>query len=437
MNRSLLSLFPPEAPPHGEIFLRGSKSLTNRALVAAALASSPSVLRNASNSDDCSRMITALEQLGVRFEHGDEGLGVYPLTDHELPKRPLQIDVGPAGTTTRFLTALCAVTPGVSAVISGTKRMHERPIGPLVEALRSLGATIEYLERDGCPPLRIEGSSLSGGRVEIPADTSSQFLTALFLVAARFREGLELVPVGTLVSRSYLEMTFQILSKFGVQVEERDGVFRVAPSQELTGSELLIEGDASGASYLWAGAALSGGDISVGPFPPDSKQGDLAFPRVLSEMGADVSRKGDQFIRVRGRGQLKGVDADMFLMPDAAQTLAVLAASAEGKTVLRGLRTLRVKETDRIAALEAELAKCGVATEVEDDVLTVFGAETVRPARIATYEDHRMAMSFAVLAFRYTGIEIEEPEVVIKSFPDFWDRLESLGVRCEPPPSSS
>lgn len=306
--------------------------------------------------------------------------------------------------------------------------MHQRPIGALVETLRQAGATIDYLGTEGCPPLRIHShTSLNGESLTIDGSTSSQFISALTLIAPMFKGGLALSISGEETSTSYLDMTLQSVREFGVAAT-REGYrsLTIAPGVSYSPRQYHIEGDTSGASYLWALAAVSGGSVTVDNINPRSAQGDIMFPRLLERMGCTVVET-DQSISVTGPSTLQAIDASMERMPDTAQTLAVVASCARGTTTIRGLKTLRVKETDRISALVAELSKLGVQTEAGPDYLVVHGTEP-RGARIATYEDHRMAMSFAALGARVRGMRIEEPEVVAKSFPDFWETLARMDV---------
>jgi 3-phosphoshikimate 1-carboxyvinyltransferase len=331
----------------------------------------------------------------------------------------------------RFLATLCAAIPGADITLCGSERMHARPIRDLVDALRQAGARIDYLGSEGCPPLRIHSQApLQGGEISIDGSTSSQFLSSLLLNAPVFADGLDISVRGTQISTSYLDMTLQSVAEFGISTTCTSYQnFRVKPGQSYTGREYQIEGDASGASYLWGLAAVCGGTVTVENINPRSAQGDIRFPQLLAAMGCAVT-EGERSITVSGPGRLRAIEADMTLMPDTAQTLAVIAACAEGSTTIRGLQTLRIKETDRIAALHTELRKVGIASEVGPDYIIVHGGSP-RPARIATYEDHRMGMSFAILGAKVAGIEIEEPRVVDKSFPSFWETVSSMGIHIE------
>ena len=409
----------------------GSKSYTNRALLMAALAKGTSHLLSVSTSTDCEALIQALRALGVTVSRPDSTSIIVEGAAGRFAPTKATIDVGPAGTTMRFLTALCAAIPGTDVTLRGSERMHLRPIGDLVEALREAGAAIDYLLRDGCPPLHIHSSApLRGRGISVNGSTSSQFISALLLVSPLFPDGLDVSIRGTQISTSYIDMTIQSLADFGVEAtHDNYKRFQVLPGQTFGAREYHVEGDASGASYLWALAAISGSTITVDNINPASAQGDIKFPDLLERMGCSV-RKHSRAITVSGTTTLRAIEADMTLMPDTAQTLATVAACAQGTTIIRGLSTLKVKETDRIEALRVELAKTGIQSDTGPDYIAIHGS-TPRSARIATYDDHRMAMSFAILAGRTGSIQIENPTVVEKSFPDFWETLTTLGMRSE------
>ena len=419
------------------ISLSGSKSYMNRALVLASLSSKPSHLKNPSNSNDSELLINALLNFGVEFKKSDGVLQVVPSINGLTPFCGV-IDVGPAGTVSRFLTALIAAVPGTEVQLVGSSRMYQRPIAPLVDALRDMGAKIEYLKNEGSLPLLIHGRKLSGGDVSIDGSISSQFITALMLAAPLYDNTLNLIPKNDVViSKSYLNLTHDTLSAFGIK-NSSDGVKVEVVNEQPNGIHYLVEGDASSATYMWGLAALTGGSIIVGPFSRKSLQGDAQFPYLLEKMGCGVFSKlspsitGEQYLGIKGvrDRKLQGISVNMEDMPDAAQTLAVIAAVSRGVTEITGLSTLRDKETDRIKALQTELEKLGVPVKTGRDSITITGIESeeIQGARIETYDDHRMAMSFALLGAFVPGIIIEDPEVVKKSFPDFWEKLESFGV---------
>lgn len=436
-------LIRPAHPIEASVTVPGSKSYTNRALIMAALADGRSTLHGYSPSRDCEALIKALRGLKVEIDELDRDTLAVNGLGAELKPFNGEIDVGPAGTTMRFLTTVCAALPDSRVVLRGSERMHLRPIGDLVNALRLAGARIDYLKNHGSPPLVITSSDhgLDGSKLSIDGSTSSQFISSILLSAPLFKGGLELEIRGELTSRSYIDMTLQGLREFGLSFEANDYKKITVPAgASYTARSYKIEGDASGASYLWSLAALSGGSVTVKGVNPLSAQGDVHFAKLLERMGCVVTSTSDS-ITVHGGGErggggeLRAIDVDMTLMPDTAQTLAVVAAFARGSTVLRGLHTLRVKETDRIAALNTELAKLGVRSEAGSDYLIVHGlgpsGERPHSGRIATYDDHRMAMSFAVAAAAIDGVVIEEPQVVEKSFPGFFEQLRGMGIGWE------
>ena len=429
MNTIVLT--PSSTPLQAKLSVPGSKSFTNRALLMAALATGTSRLTSVSLSKDSDSLINALKTLGIAIHTPDatslivEGCG-------GAPRQSIgTIDVGAAGTTMRFLTTLCAGIPGADITLRGSERMHARPIRDLVDALRQAGAQIDYLGSEVCPPLRIHSQApLRGGAISIDGTTSSQFISSLLLSAPLFTEGLEISIRGPQISTSYIDMTLQGIGDFGLTAaHDAYQTFHVKRGQSYKGREYQIEGDASGASYLWGLAAVCRGSVTVENINPHSAQGDTKFPDLLAAMGCDITY-GARSISVSRSGPLRAIQADMTSMPDTAQTLAVIAACADGSTTIRGLQTLRIKETDRIAALHNELLKVGIASDVGSDYIVVHGGNP-HPARIATYDDHRMGMSFALLGAKVGGIEIEEPQVVDKSFPSFWETLSSMGIQVE------
>lgn len=419
-----LTLTRKHIPESSEILVPGSKSYTNRALIIGAQTSGESILLNASLSTDSTALIDALRMLSVSVDVSGTTIKLRRPSGEFKPVKG-EINVGPAGTTMRFLTALLASIPGSEVLLSGSARMHDRPIGDLVTALRNLGADIEYAGKPGCPPLRITGRSLKGGSTTISGSASSQFISALLLIAPRLRESLELEITGELVSKTYLDMTIQNMRSFGVPAEWEKNTIRVDSGALYAPTRYTIEGDASGASYLFGFAALSGQTVTLHNIPQDSLQGDAKFPRLLEQMGCTV-RYGDG-ITITGTSELKAIECDMNLMPDTAQTLAVVAACASGTTRITGLSTLRHKETDRLLALKTELRKIGIDAEIGDSWIEVTGGSP-KPAAIDTYEDHRMAMSFAMLSGRIENMVINDPKVVEKSFPEFFPILHQLGI---------
>jgi 3-phosphoshikimate 1-carboxyvinyltransferase len=393
----------------------------------AAQAKEPTFLEGISLSDDTRALVSGLEKFGVRCTPTKTGMTVEPPS--ELAPYHGEIDVGPAGTTMRFLTALCATVPGSDVTLRGSERMHQRPIAALVEPLQALGAQIDYLGSSGCPPLRVRGFSPPPEKtITVDGSISSQFISALLLSAARLN-GPTVHVIGGLTSASYLAMTEQSLAAAGMTFEKlTQSTWRFQRGELPRGGHAIVEGDASGGSYLWGLAAVTQGtSVTITNISSQSPQGDARFVELLGQMGCGVT-KDERGISVSSPpGPLRAISCDMSDMPDVAQTLAVIAACARGTTVMTGLKTLRVKETDRIAALQTELGKIGIATECTADALTVIGGDP-GTAPIDTYDDHRMAMSFALLGARPKGITIREPGVVSKSFPSFWETLSRLGL---------
>ncbi|MBU1177933.1 3-phosphoshikimate 1-carboxyvinyltransferase [Patescibacteria group bacterium] len=424
-----ISIIPSKQPINGEITVPGSKSYTNRALVMASLAKGSSEISEASRCDDCGVLVGALRQLGIAITRHGDGISIIG-NGGDFKEFRGEINVGHAGTAMRFLVAVCSLVPG-EIILDGSDRMRERPIGDLVNALRHLGADIQYVNKRGFPPLKISGGVLKGGEVSIDGDISSQYFTALLLIAPILEEGIEIKVVGKQVSPSYIDMTISGLRDFGVEAINNDyQEYIIGTESNYQPSQYTIEGDASGASYFWALAAITGGKVKVKNIDPRSAQGDVEFADVLVKMGCKMTQNSaDKWIRVIGPAQLKSIaEIDMNSMPDTAQTLAVVAAYAEGETKITGLQNLRVKETDRLAALRAELKKMKVKTKIGDNYIIIIGGKP-KGAVVETYQDHRMAMSLAVSGVKTSGMKILKPSVVDKSFPSFWEELESLGVK--------
>ena len=408
----------------------GSKSYTNRALTIAALARGLSTLSGALESDDTHVAREALKHLGIIVEqdgatfvvHGQQGR----FSD---PQQPLFL--GNSGTTTRFFTAMLTLA-GFPCTITGNARMQERPIADLLEALNQLGAGVTSVRGNGCPPVHIAAQRLQGGEATISGAISSQFLSALLMAAPYAEQDVTLVVRDTLVSVPYVDLTLDIMAHFGVEVVN-DGYrhFMIRGQQRYQGQEYLVEGDASSATYFWGLAALVGQPMCVTNVPPTSAQGDLRFLEVLERMGCTVSR-GTR-LQVTGPAQLQPLGAiDLNALPDAAMTVAVLAAFCKGATRIYNVANLRVKETDRLRALATELRKLGVAvTELPDGLHIDGNPETLHGAEIATYDDHRMAMCFGMAGARLPGIRIQEPACVAKTYPGFWEDLQRVGVQVQ------
>lgn len=409
------------AAPDATVSVPGSKSFTNRALICAALAPGDSVLVGRLDSDDTRVMIEALGRLGVETEERGPDLLVRGVGGKfAIPLHPL--DCGASGTTMRFLTALATLVPG-RVVLDGSVRMRERPIRPLADALGQIGANVRTVA--GCPPVTVQGGTLPGGEVSVDSRQSSQFLSALLMVAPMTENGVKATSKA-ITSRPYVDMTLDTMSAFGISIETpSDDTFWIAAGQSYRPRTYRIEPDATAATYFFAAAAVTGGRVKVEGITAASTQADVRFVEVLERMGCRVDRAVDS-ISVRGPRYLHGVDVDLNALPDSALTLAVVACLAQGPTAIRNVWNLRLKETDRMAALKCELEKLGASVQTTDTDLLIEPPDDVRPARIATYGDHRIAMSFAVAGLSAEGIVLEDPECVSKTFPDYFERLKLL-----------
>jgi len=404
----------------------GSKSITQRALVAAALAAGDSVLLNPLVSEDTDYSIAALRQLGVTV---DCRPGQWRVAGQGgLIRAASDIFLGNNGTATRFLTSVAALAEEGHIRIDGDERMRQRPIGPLLAALRGWGVEIaDELDND-CPPLHISAKAIPGGATVLPEGKSSQYLSSLLLVAPYAKQRATIRVLGEVLSKPYVAMTLAVMAEFGIKADfSRDFTEFAIPQGRYQGREYEIEGDASSASYFWAAAAVTGGRVRVANVPAPSLQGDAMLVPLLARMGCEVSQAGRGFT-LTGGPRLEGIDVDMGDMPDVAPTLAVVAAFAEGDTVIRNIAHLRLKECDRLAAVVAELRKLGVAADEFPDKMVIHGqgGAGLHGARIETYRDHRMAMSFAVAGLKIPGVEIIDEGCVKKSFPDFWTRWDLL-----------
>ncbi|MFA9428601.1 3-phosphoshikimate 1-carboxyvinyltransferase [Egicoccus sp. AB-alg2] len=423
MNQRLIE--PLTVPPDADVRVPGSKSLTNRALVAAALARGTSVLEGVLFADDTEAMLTALQALGVgvTVDHDAERVVVEGL-DGAVPAGPTDLDVRLSGTTARFLAPLLALGRG-PYLLDAAPPFRARPMGPLFTALRDLGVTIEEQGAPGHLPAVFTSAGVRGGRLTVPADVSSQFLSGLLLSAPLFPEGLEVAVATDLVSRPYVALTTAVMAAFGARVEAADdGMSYVVAPTGYRAADYRIEPDASAASYFLAAAAITGGRVRIPGLGRRAHQGDVRFADLLGRMGAQVAWSADA-VEVRGTGTLRGIDVDMADVSDTAQTLAAVAVFAEGPTRVRGIGFIRHKETDRVGAVVAELRRLGIDAREEDDGFVVHpGAPTA--GVVHTYDDHRMAMSFALLGLRVPGIVIADPGCVAKTFPDYFAVLESL-----------
>lgn len=427
---------PAPGPLDVEVRVPGSKSITNRALLLGALAVGESTLEGALFASDTRALAAILRTAGVgigadeterRFEITGAG-GPFPGGGGALWAEL-------SGTTARFVLPVLALSPG-TWTLDGAPPLRARPLGDLVSPLRALGAEVEWLAQEGHLPVRVGGRGLPGGRIEVSGEVSSQFLSGLLMAGPLFSEGLELVVTGRLVSRPYVDMTVALMSRFGIEVtlgsrttSAGDILSWSVPQGPYRAAHLTVEPDASAASYMWGAAAVCGGRVRVGGLGPDSLQGDVRFVDVLERMGARVVRTpGGTEVVVDA--PLSGVDVDMSDISDTVQTLAAVAAFAVGPTRIRGVGFIRHKETDRIAAVVAELGRCGIGAEETADGLVVHPGSPVR-ATVSTYDDHRMAMSLSLVGLGGVGIDIADPDCVSKTFPDFFETLEALTM-CEP-----
>lgn len=429
MSAEALLIEPVGHPVDGVARPPGSKSYTNRALVLAALARGESVLDGALFSDDTEHMAAALRALGLRVV-ASPGEARFSVTGGggTVPQPRAKVFVNNAGTAARFVTAMLALGQGTYE-LDGNAAMRTRPIQPLLDALAVLGGDAVSLSGNGCPPIRVNGAGLEGGTARLPGGVSSQYFSALLMVAPYARRGITLEVDGELVSKPYMLMTAQAMGAFGVELE-RDGFrqFRVAPGPGYTGTRYDVEPDASAASYFFAAAAITGGRAVVRGLGTGSLQGDLGFVRVLERMGCRVRQTVSETEVIAPEGPLRGIEVDMADLSDTAQTLAAVAPFADGPTRVTGIGFIRRKETNRVAAVVNELSRLGVRAEEEPDGFVVHPGP-VRPARIETYDDHRMAMSFALIGLRARGVEILNPRCVAKTFPDYFQALASFTAR--------
>jgi 3-phosphoshikimate 1-carboxyvinyltransferase len=416
---------PATKPITAVVELPGSKSYTNRALLVAALADGQSVLRQGLFSDDTRYMAGALRTLGIAIDE-DPGACQF-VVNGAGPRGPTgshELFIGNSGTSIRFLAAYCALGHGRFR-LDGIERMRERPIQPLIDGLTQLGCDVASDRGNGCPPLTINASGLLGGSVTMDGRLSSQYFTALLLVAPCTEEGVDLIVDGDLVSKPYIDLTQSVVRAFGADFENHEYRRFVVPGRQTYCPRVYdVEPDASTASYFLAAAALTGGEVRVRHLGQTSAQGDLRVVDVLEKMGCLVTMENDA-VTVSGPKQLGGVDVDMGDMSDVAQTIAAIAPFAAGPVVIRGIEHVRHKETDRVAAVTTELRRLGVTVEERVDGWRIEPSQ-VRPGRVETYDDHRMAMSFAVAGLRVPGIEIANPTCVNKTFPEFFEHFDRL-----------
>jgi 3-phosphoshikimate 1-carboxyvinyltransferase len=415
----------PRGPLDARVRVPGSKSVTNRALLVAALAEGGSELSGALASDDTEVMVASLGALGCAVDATGEPWRVRG-TGGRLHAPTAPLFTGNSGTTARFLTAAACLADG-PVVIDGSARMRERPIDDLTRALEELGAKCEILGARGCPPVRVAGGGLPGGSAAIDARRSSQYVSAVLLAApyAARDVGLRFTG-GVLVSRPYVDLTLDVMRAFGARAQwDGDDALRVHAGAHYRGRRYAIEADASSAAYPFCAAAIAGGSVRVEGIDPHTRQPDIGIVALLEEMGCRAER-GPDWIELHGpAGRLAGIDADMNELPDAVLALAVVALFAEGPTRIRNVANLRIKETDRLSALETELRKLGAGARADADSLVIEPAP-LRPAAIDTYDDHRMAMAFALAGLRQPGVAIRDPGCVSKTWPGYFDMLAGL-----------
>lgn len=409
---------------NGEIFLPGSKSLSNRALLIAALANGTTKITNLLVSEDIEHMLNALATLGIEYTLSDCGTECIVVGNNGFfdASEPMELYLGNAGTAMRPLCAALAASKG-EFILTGEPRMKERPIGHLVDALAQLNADIEYIENKDYPPVKIKGNNLVGSTVSIDGSISSQFLTAILMIAPLLKTDTQIDIEGELVSKPYIDITLNIMSRFGVEVQNNDyQSFSVKGNQTYQAvDKYMVEGDASSASYFLAAGAIKGGEITVHGVGKLSVQGDKHFADVLEKMGAKVTWN-DESITVEGKA-LTAVDMDMNHIPDAAMTIATTALFAKGTTSIRNIYNWRVKETDRLAAMATELRKVGAKVIEGEDFITITPPAVLKHAEIDTYNDHRVAMCFSLVALSETPVTINDPKCTAKTFPDYFDKL--------------
>lgn len=419
-----MQILPIPHPLNATVRVPGSKSLTNRALLIASLARGTTQLQNALFSDDSHYFAEALQTLGfdIRLDETHQEMTVTGLGG-TIPAAQAELFVGNAGTAARFLTALLTLGHG-EYLLDGDARMRERPVQDLIDSLNQLGVELE--SQNDCPPVEISARGLPGGKTKMAGTISSQFLSALLMVAPYARSPLEVEVTTDLNSKPYVDMTLAIMKDFGIEIDRQDyRRFSIQPASYLPITHYRIESDASAASYFFAAPAICGGTVRVENISRTSKQGDIAFLDVLGQMGC-IIKEGTDFIEVTGANTLMGLDVDMRDIPDTAQTLAVIAPFASSLTRIRGIASARLKETDRVHATCTELRRLSVHVEEHEDGMTIYPCSEIQPGTIQTYNDHRMAMAFALIGLRVDGICIENPSCVSKTFPNYFDVLDRL-----------
>ena len=411
---------------HVTVKTPGSKSITHRAIIAAGLAGGDSLLKNFLECEDTVYTANVLRELGVgiRFE-GDNlrvlGTGGTIYSDQDLK----ELYLGNSGTSFRLILSVVALGHG-EFVMTGTPRMLTRPIGALVEALNRLDVKASCLEHNACPPILIRADGIRGGKTQIAGNQSSQYLSSLLLSGPYAEKGMEIEVTGELVSSPYVDITVDVMEQFGVHVErDQYRYFKILPGQGYRSRQFTVQGDASSASYFWAGAAITGGTVTTeNIFPFKTRQGDIGLLDVLSQMGCRVEKQEDR-VTVQG-GELSGIDVDMSAMPDMVPTLAATALFAKGTTHIHNVHHLRIKESDRLHAIAVEWNKLGANVKETEDGLIIPGKGNLSGAAVYPHDDHRIAMSLAVIGLRVPGVKISDEGCVNKSFPRFWDLWDEL-----------
>src|ERR1700722_6955163 len=421
-----LKLYPLEKPITKTIEIPGSKSYTNRALLMAALIENPVTIKNPLKSDDTVAMIECLKTLGITIDETEKEI-IVKGSYKDVKDKEYNLNANLAATAIRFLLPLLCIIPG-EKTLCGKEGLNKRPIGELVNGLKQLGAKIKYLEKEGYPPLKITSSTLQSKNIHIKGDVSSQFFSALFMIAPVI-DGLKLEVDDIQISKPYIDMTIDTMKKFGISVINKNyQTYTIEHNQKYNCKEYIVEGDFSSAGYFFAIAALTKSTITLKDLNPDSLQADKKLISVIEKMGSKIVYQTNE-ITIVGNG-VKPVNIDMIDFPDQAQTVATLAAFADGKTIITGLQSLHVKETDRLKASVIELNKMRIKTESTFETLMIYGGKP-KAARIDTYGDQRTAMSFAVAGAKLNNIIINDPDVVNKTFPTFWDMLEKIGMKVE------
>ncbi len=410
---------------NAELTLPGNKYVANRVLILAALANGTSVIKNVPNNDDLNHMINALKEFEVEIEKSQNTVTIKGTNGIiKTPKK--EINVGESGTLMRFITSFATLIDG-SVTITGSKKIQERPIKELLNSLQDLSVDVKS-NNNGFPPVTIQGKGLVGGSTKIKGDVSSQFISSLLMIAPFAEKDVEIVLTTEMLSKKYVDLTIKCMEQFGVTVE-REGYdkFAVKSGQRYKTIEFAIPGDWSSASYFFTAAAILPGSVRINDLDIGSKQGESKFADLLVKMGC-MYRRNSKWMQVIGMPNLTGIEIGMSDMPDVVPSLAIVAAFSQGVTKITNIGHLRLKESDRISAVSNELNKIRIKTVEEKDSLTIFGGEPKGNVEIDTYNDHRIAMSFAIAGLKIEGIKIKNPECVNKSFPGFWDKQREIGV---------